>query len=871
MITRGSQTRLVREHALEQEDRDSSRTTRTTERLSLYWLTTAAVLAIGNALLPIWFASSPLVGVARDGVRLNLLTLALALAFSIGIGLIWPRWWLRAMAILAVGPVPVLLVTSNNIAAGSATLLLVFVTSWLGRELVAKFLGELDPVAAWAIGATIGLGLIATFGFVAGTLGILRAHTTWALLLITAIWLLVAARERLRRESLVATIWLHQPAARPLWHYLLAGAALACFWLNLLGALAPEIQSDAVRQRLAAAAQFARNGNLAHTDPDLFVVKEPALGEMTYAVAITIGSLQAAKLLHFIVGLLCTAAIFALAARLGGRFAGGLAALAFYCTLITAWLSQSAQLDLFTTLFALIAALLMVLRPRLDWRAAAFAGICIGLGVAVKLHFAYVAVGLGVTAGLIAARESSPRRAAWLVTVMTGSAILPASPWLARAYALTGEIPGVALGTASLTTSTGEEAAVLFDLKTFGIGRALWDLLLLPLTTTLVGNRFGGDQFDQRVLGGHFGYLLLGFIPLVFFIRRDRRAVALCAGAAVSTTLWFYTAQYLRYGLPIIAIFLALAAVAYAEMQRSMTTPSQRGIGSVFLCILLLSGVAVRLQSPDIAHRYAFGQQSHEAFLDAHVNTYKVLSQLDSQPGVTRILVMWDGPRLYSNVRLSTPYTSAFALKDEESDEVTMQHLRDGGFSHILLDRRAASVPWYGWDRLTITNEDFLQHHTALVAGDQYVYLYRILSPEELATTPAWAQGRELLPNGSFEQAATGQPTGWHLSGNPHYDQSGAHARSGARAVRASPADSLSTIVAVQPGQTYLLAGANHGIADLGLVEMQIEWRDGNAQPLAVSGEKVIASPRGYRAYSILAVAPDGASATHTTSTTASR
>jgi hypothetical protein len=42
---------------------------------------------------------------------------------------------------------------------------------------------------------------------------------------------------------------------------------------------------------------------------------------------------------------------------------------------------------------------------------------------------------------------------------------------------------------------------------------------------------------------------------------------------------------------------------------------------------------------------------------------------------------------------------------------------------------------------MTITNEDFLRRYTALVASEQYVYLYRLLSPEELAAAPAWARG----------------------------------------------------------------------------------------------------------------------------------
>jgi hypothetical protein len=442
---------------------------------------------------------------------------------------------------------------------------------------------------------------------------------------------------------------------------------------------------------------------------------------------------------------------------------------------------------------------------------------------------------------------------------MAGSAILVVSPWIVRVYSLTGSIPGVALGASALSAGAGDQSGALFDTKSFGIGRSLWDFVVLPFTTTLLGSRFGGDHFDTAALGGQFGYVLLGVFPLLFMLRNNRRAVALLAGAAISTFLWFYTAQYLRYGLPIIAIALALAGVTFVQIQRSLATSTQRKFANVMLCILILSGATARLQLPDIAHRYAFGLQSRDSFLTENLGGYAELTYLKSVPGVARILVMWDGPRLYSNVRMSSPFTTAGNLGAEGPDEAMLQYLREGGYSHILLDRRAASIQYFGWDHMTITNEDFLRRYTTLVAGGDYVYLYRILSPEEIGQSPAWAQGHELLPNGSFEEGEATHPSTWDLLGDPQYDRTGSESRTGQGAVRLAPGQSITATVPVRSGQTYLLAGANHGIDDPGIVELRIEWRDSGGETIATGGEKVISSPRGYRAYSILATSPQQA------------
>ena len=323
MVNLASKVRLPR-RAVEKQGQDGAvlGISTLTGRFPIYWLALVAVLAAGNTLLSIWFAGGTASNSARDGVRFNLLTFGLALALSIGIGIVWPRWWRGAIAILALGPVPILLVTSGNLASGCATLLLAFFASWLGREATTAFLGKVNLATGWAIGAAFGLGLIAAYGFVAGTLGQLHSYTTWAVLALVALGLVATARTRLRREARGFALWLTRPAERRLLHLLLAGVALACFWLNLLGTLAPETRSDAVRQRLAVAVQFARNGNLQPADPDLFVANEPAVGEIAYAAAITLSSPQAANILHFITGLACALAVFALAARMGGSLAG---------------------------------------------------------------------------------------------------------------------------------------------------------------------------------------------------------------------------------------------------------------------------------------------------------------------------------------------------------------------------------------------------------------------------------------------------------------------------------------------------------------------------------------------------------------------
>lgn len=258
------------------------------------------------------------------------------------------------------------------------------------------------------------------------------------------------SRGRLYLDIQALADWLKRSAGREPVRLIFTGIVLAWVWLNFIGALAPEIRSDATRQRLATAVHFAKIGSVIPTDPDLTSAKDLALGEIIYAVAVTIGPIQSAKLIHWMVGLL------ALGRRLGGDWAGALAAFAFYATMMVAYLSQTAYLDLFTSLFAIAAALSLTINRRAAWQAAIAAGICIGLGVAIKIHFGYVAVGLAVTAGSLVVCTGY-RHALRQVAILTAVEILVASPWLLRSYLLF-SLSSAPLAAPSMSQRGGEPA-----------------------------------------------------------------------------------------------------------------------------------------------------------------------------------------------------------------------------------------------------------------------------------------------------------------------------------------------------------------------------------------------------------------------------
>jgi 4-amino-4-deoxy-L-arabinose transferase-like glycosyltransferase len=737
---------------------------------------------------------------------------------------------------------------------------------WLGHELVVALLHEADAITVWAIGGAFGCGIVVCLGFVLGESGLLRPQAIWPILLVIVVVLVLTARRRMLADVSAFYAWLRRPITRDPLPLLLAGAGIAVYWINLIGALAPEITSDAVRQRLATAARFAAAGQLTANNSALVVARDPAAGEIAYATALAIGPLQSAKLFHFIVGLGCAAAIFALGRRLGGARAGALASFAFYTMPLVGSLSQSAYLDLIPTLCGVAAALIILSRERPDWHAALAAGICLGIGVAVKIQFGYVAVGIAVILSIVSLRRGGVLATARLVAILSMTAVIVAGPFLVRSYVLTGNIPGLAIGTQSLTRTAGQEPATLGILNVFGYGRSLGDLIRAPFDLTVRSGAFTGDTTRRYwgPFGGHLGFLLFGLAPLLALARlRSRRLMlALLAGAAIAFLLWFYTVQYLRYGLPIFALLCPVAGVAYALTHARIQDNAGRTISNGLLLLLAAATVATGVSVPNVEWHYTLGRENATSYLTQYLaccGGYTALRLLDTEPGATHALAIPEQAQLYTRVPLSSPGDGALAPALSGTDEQVLAWLDASGYSHIIIDRRLLALLRPDWDQATAIDEDFLRRNAVLVGGDHNAYLYRLLPPDQRGGQLPWAQGEELLPNGGFETTPSGAPLGWTPTGQPRYDSSGSMSNDGKEAVLLTPQDALATSVNVIPNRQYLLSHATWSAAGPGEARLYLEWHDSAGHIIGIADETVPVSQRGYHTFSMLATAPAGA------------
>ncbi len=213
----------------------------------------------------------------------------------------------------------------------------------LGATVAGRRIARRDVLGMlFALG--VGLWLLSVLVLVTGALAVAKVPYTFLTL---ACWLLPAPR-RFVGDFHVST------ERTDSWAKLMLACILLAAALNLVGALAPPFEYDELEYHLGALADYQRAGRVVFL-PHNFYSNMPQLTEMLYLLAKTTTSDIAAKLLHWLFGLLAAATVYGVAQRLWSKAAGLTAAALFYCTPFLQDLGQTARIDLATAFFATLA------------------------------------------------------------------------------------------------------------------------------------------------------------------------------------------------------------------------------------------------------------------------------------------------------------------------------------------------------------------------------------------------------------------------------------------------------------------------------------------------------------------------------------
>jgi hypothetical protein len=807
-----------------------------------------------------------------DGQRVAVAAMLLAVAVAVvwlGLGLMARDLHLPLGALLAPLPVGVLLILVPG-GAGWHLLpsaLLVLASLPIGRRFLRLAVGwhESDRPLGWVVSFCLGLGMISLLWLV---LGSLRLLTPIALMLAILGSLAVAWRDvwHLARGAravaglLAAPIPLRQNAAA------LAAATLlaALILMNLMAALAPDLGSDAVREHLAIAARFARQGSL-----------EPGIETQTYYLNIPVQVLYAglaawsgplsAKVLHFAYGVLAAAGTGALASHLTGRRDVGLiAATLFEVPSLVWWLAGTAYVDLAITFYFLATVCALVCwveTGRRGWVLAA--GLAAGVAIPSKLTSA--ALG-GVLVLTILVRERRSLRAVLASCLACGiPALLVWAPWLLRSYLLSGN--PVFPWFNQIFRSPLVEPVGVFAGVPFGIGTSPTALLSLPFAVTFAPGRF----MEAGELGAHW----LALTPLLVLLAGRSRltpplAVVLAA-AALWVIVWAYILfQNLRYLLPALPMFAVLLAAGYhyATRPRSRPLVPASAVAALFLATMAnalnpdtfyLRGIS----GEGLPYHVVLGHETPETYIRIHARGAGALQYLNATyhgnawiwAPYFQLRVYSDAPIVFNDVFTTLPLRTKLAeLETQDDVRAVYEGLRQLGFTHVLVDgaRREMSLP--PAKRPAFMRPDFLDRFARLEYADNGVLALKLLPAEQ---EPPVGGERELLRNGGFEQRQRAAMDEWQPIGTPLVDASGGTAHSGQVAVAVDGANLYTAgPLKIVPGRTYRLRVYARAEQPGAVATFRLEFLSENKQGLP--GEPALSYTPGadYRSYEMASTAP---------------
>jgi hypothetical protein len=487
---------------------------------------------------------------------------------------------------------------------------------------------------------------------------------------------------------------------------------------------------DGLAEHLAQASHYARHGAV---EPLWYDHHShfPSTLQMMYTLCLSLGSVSAAKLLHWFHGLLALAAVTVLTRRHFARAASGIAPLILATTPLFIWLSGVAYVDLPVAAYGLLALLAF-----LHWQRSRQApelllcGLLVGCAMTIKMQALALLGVLVVAAAIYSLRrpvgvrppeESSaqpvpmPRPGRALGTVLAAAliAVVLGGPWYLKTYLLTGnpvypfafDLFGgkhwsadraLAYERHQLEFGLGElpapdVMAALPRWRQLLVGpREPWKWLVAPVTLTFLPGdyevRLG--KLQNFVLTS-IGPLYLAFLPLLLLIRRRPAAVGISLWIFLPLWLWWFASMQLaRYLLPSLTLTVPVVAYgAYRCLAGGRLARLGATVALAVWCVVALA-IAAFLALPAVP--VVLGLQSRAEYLTRTLDVYPPSAYIaQNLPADARIATFGEVRGYYfeRDVFWAEPgHSDLIPYEAMRAPEDLMAAFQQLGITHVLLN-----------------------------------------------------------------------------------------------------------------------------------------------------------------------------------------
>ena len=523
------------------------------------------------------------------------------------------------------------------------SIVLVLISAAFGRKVSALLRVKTDTaLESFVFGVGLGFGVLA---YAVLAVGLAGALYSWALLAVIGAMVLVSLREigGISREALRAVR--RQAGVRLTASGALIGLSLISLGvLALIQSLAPPsgLDWDGLAYHLAVPKMYLAR-HLIFYVPFISHSNFPFLTEMLYTIGLSFGSVGIAKLFHFWMYIASALAIYALCRRRLSPLTGTVGALLFMSTPVVFWEAGLAYADITTGLYVSLAAYALLNwaeTGRTPWLVVCglMGGFALGTKVLAGVPVAVLCLWVLVASG------SSRRwgRGLRLSFLVASIALLVGSPWYVKSYVYTGNpvYPFLYNVFGGKFWSQGAAAAYRGTQLAFGMGRGVYDFLLLPWNLSMSGYRF----FDSESLFGLVGMAFVGLIPVRILAGKPNRAILLMGlVSAVFVAAWFVLMQQSRYLIAILPLLSILAASGVEAANSRWTVGCHVANCFVALCVGLSLVVGILMATTSAGP--VLGLESREAYLSRTLDVYDAQSRINRLLPENARIVMFDEVR----------------------------------------------------------------------------------------------------------------------------------------------------------------------------------------------------------------------------------
>ncbi len=706
----------------------------------------------------------------------------------------------------------------------------IFFLAWvLGGKILKSGFRELP--LSWLENITfsigIGFGVYSFFIFILSLTGFLYKQVVFpSLILISILFLkdfVVLAKEvSIKIKNLPSSV---RNSSNSIFASALFSIMILSIGINFVGAIAPEIQYDALNYHLTVPRIYIEHHGAVQL-PHILQSYFAKSIEMLYGLGLILSGQITAKLFSLCFGILVAVAVFSFGKRSFSVEIGVFAAAFFYVSPLAAWLSTTTYIDLATTFYIFSAVYGLTLWWKTGKRGFLFiCGLMSGLALSAKLNAALALVPMSLSILAISchlSRRNFTQNIANFIS-FTLPILIITLPWYMVTYFHTSN-PVFPFYNAIFKSPLLPPVNTFLNLKDFGMGSGVKDFLLLPWNLT-----YHTKAFIEGSPDGFVGFhLLIAMVSILFFTSKPPRILPFFIFIFLSFMgIWFCIGQYLRYFLPIVPIYSLLASYVLAFFKDHSPKPIAI-LYRALIIIGLMFTIPLQLVTfwniPErIPYKVAFGLESTDEYLSRTLKGYHHTYQYvryQYDPKKVKVLLAGNDYLFYSHAHLENLRTSLNTrdLLELSSKRGLSNLLIKTGFTHIMVDKSLTSTWKY---KPPVLHPSFLNSYTKLEFSSDNIFLYHILTEKK-------ASGKgikmELLENPGFEEIQGALPARWNPFGNPTVDFSGKKSHTGKGAIKTSRKDFFTQVLPAEANTLYKLTNYIKADKEGQFARLQINW-----------------------------------------------